>query len=218
MKTQISGIIVSNDDYWVYDYFGIENAYPKKIFTAIEEAKKKNEPLEIFVSSPGGSLSAGVDMYTALRQFGNVRFTVTQACSAASVVICAGYSEISPAGMVMIHNVQGRTEGDHNDAQKLADILKTMDKTVAAAYTDKTGLSEANFLKKMNAETWLTAQQAVELGLCDRILKKADNSGEIPKAAASTGGLLPENVIRKMKDKQAESFMQLELLKLKNHR
>ncbi len=211
MRIDIKGTIVPSSDAWIYDYFGLENTAPNVVRKGIEESKAKGEPVDVFINSPGGDLAAGVEIYEELRQYGNVRIHVMQACSAASVVMCAGTSEISPAGMVMIHNVSMVAQGDHNDMKHAEGILKTADKTVAAAYEAKTGKPVSEWLTKMNAETWLTASEAVELKLIDKI----SSGGAIPAMAASGAPMLPENVLTAYREKRRKVQAQLDLIKLK---
>ena len=213
-RIDIKGVIISNDDAWIYDLFGIENVSFTKVLKGLNESREKNETADIFINSPGGDLAAGVEIYEELRQYGNVKIHVMQACSAASVIMCAGPSEISPAGMVMIHNVSGRFGGDHNDMKHAEGVLKTADRSVAGAYEYKTGKPVSEWLTKMNAETWLTASEAVELGLIDKISE--GNTGNIPALAAAASGLLPEKVLATMRDKRNKARAELQLLALKS--
>lgn len=217
-RIDIKGVIIKNDDEWSYDWFGIGCSSPSKVLQALAK-NPKGETADIYINSPGGDLSAGVEIYEELRQYtGNIMFHVMQACSAASVVMCAGPSEISPAGLVMIHNVSGQFGGDHNDMSKAASILKTVDKTVANAYAEKTGKPLEEWLNKMNAETWLSADEVVELGLIDKISGETVNSsaaGTIPAMAAAGCGMLPREVIEKMRNERAKAKARLRLLSLK---
>lgn len=212
-RIDIKGVIVPSADGWIYDFFGIENASPDKVIAGIKLSREKNEPADVYINSPGGDLTSGVEIYEELRQYGNVNIHVMQACSAASVIMCAGRSEISPAGMVMIHNVSGRFGGDHNDMKHAENVLKTADKAVASAYEAKTGKPVSEWLTKMNAETWLSASEAVELGLIDRISDA--NGGNIPALAAAASGLLPVQVTEAMRQKRNKARAELQLLALK---
>lgn len=212
-RIDIKGIIVPSSDGWIYDYFGIENASPDKVLAGINLSREKNETADVYINSSGGDLTSGVEMYEELRQYGNVHIHVMQACSAASVIMCAGYSEISPAGMVMIHNVSGVFGGDHNDMKHAEGVLKTADRAVAGAYEAKTGKPVSEWITKMNAETWLTASDAVELGLIDRISDA--NGGTIPALAAANTGMIPAEVMATMRNKRNKARAELQLLALK---
>lgn len=216
MDIEIKGTIVDNDEAWIYDLYGIECTSPALVAEKLGDAREKNEPIEVRVASGGGSLNAGIEIYTALKGCPNVHITVAWACSAASVILCAARSSISPAGYVMIHNVSGTFSGDHRALTQGAGILKTIDRTVAAAYVEKTGIAEEDFLKKMEKETYLTAAEAVELGLCDEILGEAAIApgSMIPQGiAAADGSLLPCAVIER--ERQKLQAARLALLKLR---
>ena len=117
--------------------------------------------------------------------------------------------------MVMIHNVSMSAEGDNRDMSHAADVLKTADKAVANAYVAKSGRSMEEMLGLMAKETWLTAQQAVELGLIDEIAVPEGQS--IPQLAASMSGMIPQKMITAMREKRMEAIAELELLRLKKN-
>ena len=163
--------IVSNDDKWIYDWFGIDATCPNDV-KSIMEAAQEQEPIEVLVNSGGGSVMAGQEIYTTLK--GSDRVTIkiqSLAGSAASMVAMAGKSQISPVAMIMIHNVSMHgASGDYHDMQKNAEILKQMNSAIANAYTEKTGMGQEEILKLMDRETWLTANQCLEYGFVDEIM------------------------------------------------
>lgn len=219
-RIDIKGVITPSEDAWIYDWYGISYADPATVLQALAD-NPEDETADIYINSPGGDLNAGVEIYEELRQYGgDIMIHIMQACSAASVIMCAGPSEISPAGLVMIHNVSGMFAGDHNDMAHAEQILRAVDKTVAGAYVNKTGKPLETWIDKMNAETWLSAEEAVELGLVDKISGSDDSkqSGIVtmPKMAASTAGLLPAEIINKMRNERAAAAASLRLLKLKD--
>lgn len=213
MRLDIKGVIVANEDGWIYDWFGYENTTPKKVKEAVEQAKKGDGKLDVYINSGGGDLSAGNEIYAELASVWDLKIHVIEACSAASVIMCAGKSDIVPSGMVMIHNVSMCADGDHRDMEHASDVLKTADKAVANAYCTKTGKSEKEMLDLMAKETWLTALQAVEMGLVDEIA--VPEGQNIPRLAASKGDLLPEKMVEAMRTKRMEAITRLELLKLR---
>ena len=143
------------------------------------------------------------------------------AASAASVIACARESEIAPTAMVMVHNVSSYAEGDYRDLKHESEVLQKANKTIANAYIAKTGMTEAEALAMMDKETWLTAQDAVDKKLCNCISKPQQNSTTTVQLAASyNSGLLPRNVIDKIRNQlatdklKAKSQTKLNLLKL----
>lgn len=168
MKIDIKGVIVANDDKWVYDWFDMDAVAPREVLTALDRAP--NERADVYINSPGGSVFAGGEIYDALRAHpGGVQIHVTgHAASAASMIMCAGPCDISPTALVMIHNVSGGAQGDYHEMDATSETLKKANQAVAAAYRHKTGKSEKELLALMDKETWMTAQEAIEAGFADR--------------------------------------------------
>ncbi len=196
MRIDVKGTIVSNDDKWIYEWFEMDATCPNDVNKLIDQAN--GEPLEVYINSGGGDIFAGSEIYSALRSYkGEVNIHVIGfAASVASVIACAGKSDIAPTAMVMVHNVSGRAQGDYRVMDKSSDVLQTADRSVAAAYMTKTGMSEAEALAMMEQETWLTAQQAVDKGLIDKI---AENQN-LKLVAAYQTPLIPQTVIDKVRN------------------
>lgn len=195
MRIDITGTIVSDDEKYIYEFYGIENISPKDIKNLLSKAAGEN--VDIYINSGGGEVFAGSEIYSELRAYpGKVQIHITgRAASAASVIACAGKSDISPTAMFMVHNVASGAYGDYRTMDKMSDTLKKVNEAVSAAYCTKTGMSKEEALEMMNTETWLTAAAAVEKGLIDEITNAYET-----KFVASTGGLLPPEVIQKTKN------------------
>ena len=102
----------------------------------------------------------------------------------------AGHSMISPVGQMMIHNVLTTAEGDYRAMRHAGDRLDTACDALANAYMRKTGKTRDEIRAMMDAETWVDARRAVELGLVDEVM-----GGDL--VAADVPGLLPESVVQK---------------------
>ena len=191
-EINIRGDIISNDDKWFYDWLEWDSTCPNDVANAIK-AKPDGERLTVLINSGGGSVFAGSEIYTLLHGRDDVDIVIQSlAGSAASVIAMANHSEISPVAMIMIHNVSMfGAAGDYHDMQKNAEILKRMNEALAAAYVDKTGKSEEEILKLMDKETWLTANQAVEMGFVDTLTESA------PVMVAGVSGMRLTDEIRK---------------------
>lgn len=179
MKTiDITGEIL--DDEWgpIYEYYEMPATYPKKVKSQLAEAG--GDDIEININSGGGDVFSGFEIYSEILKYkGNVRINVTGlAASAASVIMCAGECYISPVGTVMVHCSACCTRGNHNDLEKTAETLKTIDESIANAYVAKTGMDREKAIAMMEDTTWLTADRAVELGLCDGYMKKVNTSAQ----------------------------------------
>ena len=103
---------------------------------------------------------------------GNVNVKIDGiAASAASVVAMAGSTiEISPLGMLMIHNPMTVSIGDTHEMERTITFLAEIKESIINAYEIKTGLSRAKISRLMDAETWMNAKKAVELGFADSVL------------------------------------------------
>ncbi len=211
MRIDVKGAIVSSDEAWIYDWFGIEHTSPKTVNDLI--GKANGEPLDIYINSGGGDIFAGSEIYAALRSYkGQVKnHIVGLAASSASVIACSGYCDISPTGMMMVHNVSGVSQGDYRTMDKTSDVLQKANKTIAAAYVAKTGMSEKDALAMMDKETWLTADEAIKRGLVDKIAE----SQNMQLVAAYNSPMLPPSVIEKIRNtiknplgNEADIFMQ----------
>lgn len=165
----MKGDIIFNDDKWIYDWLEWDATCPNDIKKAIENLQP-GETLDVLVNSGGGYVTAGQEIYSLLVGRNDVDIKIqSMAGSAASVIAMANRSEISPVAMIMIHNVSGAAQGDYHDMQHQAEVLKQMNKALAQAYIKKTGKSEEEILKLMDKETYITANQALEMGFVDRI-------------------------------------------------
>lgn len=194
MKLEVKGAIISNDDKWIYDWLDMDSTAPKDI---VDSLPTTNENLDVIINSGGGDVYAGSEIYTALKEYpGKVNIKIVGiAASAASVIAMAGHVTISPTAQIMIHNVSSFAAGDNRTMQHEADVLKGFNESIASAYVDKTNQPLDDILELMNKETWLTAQQAVELGFADEVMF----SENVPKLVATTGGGLSPEVINRMK-------------------
>ena len=219
----IKGPIIPSDEVRIYDWLGIECTNPKAVNDAIKKAN--GEKLDVYINSGGGDIFVGSEIYEALRSYkGDVKIHVVGlAASAASVIACARESEIAPTAMMMVHNVSSYAEGDYRDMNHQAEVLEKANKIIAAAYVEKTGMAEAEALKMMDHETWLTAQDAVEKGICNKISEAHQaqtNSNPLRLAASYNSGMLPKSVIDKIRNQmatdklKAKSQTKLNLLKL----
>lgn len=132
--------------------------------------------ITLWVNSPGGNVFAAAEIYTMLRDYpGNVTVRIASiAASAASVVAMAGnLVQISPTGMLMVHDPSTIAMGNARDMEKAITTLNEVKESIINAYAFKTGLSRNRISKLMSDETWLNAKKAVELGFADEILFEA---------------------------------------------
>lgn len=130
-------------------------------------------PVIVAFNSIGGDLFDGLAIHNALSRLGE-RCTGridALAASAASVAVCGAHRVVIAANaMLMIHNPYTFTGGDAEDFRRVADVLDQTLEAIIAAYKAKApNIDEAELRRMVNAETWLTANEAVALGLADEV-------------------------------------------------
>ena len=140
-------------------------------------------PVTIWLNSPGGDVVAAARIYNMLLDYpGKVTVNIDGiAASAASVIaMAASRVAMSPVSMLMIHNPATLAMGDKTELSKALDMLESVKDSIINAYQLKTGLSRAKLSKLMDAETWMDATAAIELGFADEILtsKRAPDPDE----------------------------------------
>lgn len=131
--------------------------------------------ITVWINSPGGDCVAAAQIYNMLMDYkGNVTIKIDGiAASAASVIAMAGTEVLmSPVSTMMIHNPATVAMGDHNEMQKAIEMLNEVKESIINAYEIKTGLSRAKLAHLMDAETWMNANKAVELGFADGIIAR----------------------------------------------
>ena len=180
MKTvTVNGDIICNDMKWIYDWLEYESCCPADVKNVIAELTDENEELKVIINSPGGDVQAGQEIYSILKDIKNpVTINVqSMAASAASMIAMAGDTvKMSPVALLMIHNASTCTSGDYRDMQHTADVLQTVNTAIMQAYIAKTGKTEDELKDMMDRETWLTANQCIEHGFADEIIKDEKQS------------------------------------------
>jgi len=205
----IRGVIVPDDDAWLYDYMGIAYTAPQNVADAITSAPE-TDTLDVYINSPGGEISAGSEIYAALQRAGDrVRIHITgEACSAASVIAMAGYCDMAPTARMMVHNVSTCTSGDYHDMDDASAALQTANRAIAAAYVRKSGMTEDYALKMMDTETWLTAEDALARGLIDAITGPQDDKNSAAgQLTNSNEKLLSEDVKLRLRTTRNQLIM-----------
>ncbi|MBP1925846.1 ATP-dependent Clp endopeptidase proteolytic subunit ClpP [Sedimentibacter acidaminivorans] len=170
-KIEIKGVIVSDDEAWIYEWIGISATNPKKVNDLIEKAN--GEDLEFYINSPGGDVFAGSELYTVLKEYkGKTTGKIIGLAASAASVIAMGCKVLfmSPTAEMMIHNVSSGAQGDYRAMEHSANMLKDYNSTLANAYAIKSGMDKKDILEMMDAETWLTPEKALKYKLIDGIL------------------------------------------------
>ena len=138
--------------------------------------------ITVWINSPGGDCVAAAQIYNMLMDYkGNITVKIDGiAASAASVIAMAGTKVLmSPVSMLMIHNPMTVAFGDSGEMQKAIEMLASVKDSIINAYEIKTGLSRAKLSHLMDAETWMDANKAVELGFADEVMKRPGDAEDM---------------------------------------
>ena len=171
-----------------------------------DELMSGSGDITVWINSPGGDCVAAAQIYNMLMDYkGNVTVKIDGiAASAASVIAMAGTKVLmSPVSMLMIHNPMTAAFGDCGEMQKAIEMLGSVKDSIINAYEIKTGLSRARLSHLMDAETWMDANKAVELGFADEIMTRTEQTEDI---AAPTVSMLysKANAVNSLMEKIAK--------------
>ena len=153
-----------------------------------DELMSGSGDITVWINSPGGDCVAAAQIYNMLMEYpGNVTVKIDGiAASAASVIAMAGTKVcVSPVSMLMIHNPMTFAFGNTAEMQKAIDMLGEVKESIINAYEIKTGMSRAKLSRLMDAETWMNANKAVELGFADEILQRDSLEDAEPQTASA---------------------------------
>jgi ATP-dependent Clp endopeptidase proteolytic subunit ClpP len=167
LDIQLHGVI---DGGWMDDK-GVDTAETIAELNTHRDAKT----VQVRINSVGGDAFGGVAMYNALQDHpGEVTCLIEGlAASAASLVAMAGKTVMGKGTMMMIHSPSTFAMGNAGELRKTADVLDKVQTALCDIYSAKTGKSVEDCSKMLDAETWMTADEAVEKGFADEVADHA---------------------------------------------
>jgi len=157
----------------VYGQAAVEACY--SFGDVVASADGAVDTLEIEIHSAGGSVFDGYRIYNAMKELSarGVKVTAkinTMAASMASVIaMAADRIQIASNGRIMIHDASAGQHGNAGQLRKTADMLDEISDDIAAIYAERTKKDKDDIRKMMLAETWIRANDAVEMGFADEI-------------------------------------------------
>lgn len=161
--------------------------------------KETTGDITLEISSPGGHVFQGVEIFNALKAYNKGKITAVISSLAASmasyIALAADEVQAYDNSTYMIHNASAIAWGDHRALRKKADIVNGLSVVLAKAYIAKTGKSEQEIQKMMDDETYLYGQEMKDAGFVDVILSTEDE-----KNAMSAKALSSESVSACLKD------------------
>jgi ATP-dependent Clp endopeptidase proteolytic subunit ClpP len=206
-----------SDDYAEIEIFDEIDAFwgigPKEFKAKLDEIKGAKS-IKLFLNSPGGSVFDGMaicNILAAHRDKLDIE-VVGLAASIASIIALAGRKlTMAEGSYYMIHNPLTIMIGDANELRKTADLLDKMKGEFISTYKKKSGKDEQEISDMMDAETWLTASEAIEAGF-------ADDSEDYGQIAAKLDGCkiakhfarVPEEIARNKQATKLQSPRDLE--------
>lgn len=174
VPNEVADLYIYNEiSSWDDENFTSANSFKQELDT-LGDIKTIN----LYINSPGGSVADGLAIASMLKRHKAyvIAHVDSMACSIASVIVCSCDKVIMPKNtLLMIHNalMGGFFYGNAKDFRKQADDLDKISESLRQTYLEKASgkLTEDKLIELMNAETWLTAKESLELGLCDEIIE-----------------------------------------------
>ena len=191
----ISGDITKGVQFWGMTFKGKNDVDYNDVAEALADLPDDITEIGVHINSYGGEVAEGVAIYNALRSHSAKVTTVCEgfACSIASVVFMAGDERVMrDSSLLMLHNASMPACGDANDHRKAADDLDVITELSKTAYLNhaKGDLTREKLTEIMDAETWVTPEEALEWGLATEIDKPADEDEPTQSARALVMQLL----------------------------
>jgi ATP-dependent Clp protease, protease subunit len=154
------------------------------------ESVNPEEPVEMYINSPGGSVTAGLAIYDTMLYVNPPvhTFVTGQACSMGSLLLSAGTPGKRYAlknSRIMLHQPLGGTQGQASDIMIQAKQMEKVKDTILDIYSQTTGKKKADLMQHLDRDFWLTSPEAIEFGVIDQVLDKREWLS--PKLESATG-------------------------------
>ena len=141
------------------------------IIQKLQSVTAKN--IDVYINSYGGEVAQGIAIYNALKRHTAKVTTYVDgfACSIASVIAMAGdVRKMYSNSLLMIHNAWTFACGNVSELEKAAEDLKVINEATKKAYLEVVNISENELTAMLDAETWITAEKAVEMGFATEVI------------------------------------------------
>lgn len=210
-KNIVSGV---SADLYIYNEISSwddEDVTSAKAFKQELDSIGEVQNVNLYINSVGGSVSDGLCIASMIKR-NSAKFTGIvdgMACSIASVILdSCDVVKMYSNTMQMIHNasVGGFFFGNASDFRKQAEDLDKITASLRQTYLDKAGdkLTEEKLIELMNNESWLSAQECYDLGLCDEILQSNKMVAKIDKKFANIYSNVPDYLLNQT-DKEVDN-------------
>ncbi len=142
------------------------------------ESENPNKDINIYINSPGGSVTAGLAIYDTMQYVKCDIQTICmgQAASMGAILLAGGTigkRYALPSSRVMIHQPWGGAQGQESDIAIQAKEIIRLKKLSIDYFASKTGKSAEEVAKDMERDFYMSAEEALEYGIIDHIMKSA---------------------------------------------
>jgi ATP-dependent Clp protease protease subunit len=193
-EVMLYGEIVQDYGKWYKETFPNDKCasdFDKEIKAVKDKGAKR---LMLRINSPGGIVFEAVAIRSILVNAGfeEITIRIEGLCASAATIpatIPKAHVQISEGSEFMIHNPWTIAWGFAKDLEHEAEHLRNMEKTIRGFYATKSGQEDEQLKAWMDAETWMSAEEAVEYGFCDELLKAEEENAE-PMAACVTSDVM----------------------------
>jgi ATP-dependent Clp protease protease subunit len=150
------------------------------------EADNPKKEIFFYINSPGGVVTAGLSIYDTM-QFIKPKVStlcVGQAASMGSLLLCAGEAGMRyslPNSRIMVHQPSGGFQGQASDIQRHAEDILKIKRRLNEIYVHHTGKDYETVDRTLDRDHFMTADEARDFGLIDRVLDKRPDEAELPK-------------------------------------
>jgi ATP-dependent protease ClpP protease subunit len=188
IRNAAEGINEDSTDVFIYDEIGGSFGVDASMF--VQELNEITTPeIVVRINSPGGALMDGIAIANAFQQHSSHIITRvdSMAASAASIIAVSGDSvEMMPGSQMMIHDALINAQANPAELENLLEWLHNQSDNVADFYARKAGGTRADWRARMQAETWMFADEALELKLADQMYSSPKRQQETEPAAVNS--------------------------------
>ncbi len=152
------------------------------------EAENPKKEISMYINSPGGVVTSGLAMYDTMQFIRPPVSTLCtgQAASAASLLLCAGEKDMRfslPNARIMVHQPSGGFQGQATDILLHAQEIQNIKRRLNEIYVKHTGQNYQTIEDSLERDRFMTADQAKEFGLIDKVIEKRPDDSATSKAA-----------------------------------
>jgi len=162
-------------DIFIYDEIGVHGITAKSFLQDLKDLGGKD--ITLHINSTGGDVFEGQAIYTSLKNYtGKVTAKIEGlAASMATVIaLAADTIEMTSNSLFMIHSPMSNVFGNKSQMRKQINALEKVEATMLKVYSKRTGLDEDKISYMLDSETWLSADEAKEMGFVDSISGKVE--------------------------------------------